>query len=104
MQTAQARIDLLRRQLLELDAILAQAQKNLNTVAAKERVVKWKAKAVPILAAELGPAVAKRLADIVPGLSFTNDLLEELSDEIEMYRGLLLKLIDELKRAPTSEL
>jgi len=103
MQTVQARVELIQRQLQELDAFLVQAHKDLNTVAGGERVKKWKAKAIALFAAELGPDVAQRLASTAPGPSFTSDLLEELSDEIEVYRSFLLKLVEEVKRAPASD-
>jgi len=96
MQTAQFRVELIKRQLQELDAIFSRAQKDLNTVAGAERVKNWKAKTVPLFSAELGPAAAQRLAAATPGPSFTSDLLEELGDEVEMYRAVLLKLIDEV--------
>ena len=99
MQTAQSRVELIKRQLQELDAINSQAQKDLNTVAGVERVKKWKAKTVPLFSAELGPEAAQRLAATTPGPSFTSDLLEELSDEIEVYRNCLLQLLDEIKKS-----
>ena len=98
MQPAEARIELVRRQIQELDGILAQAQKDLNTVAGSERVKKWKAKATSLFATELGQNFAQRLASTTPGLSFTSDLLEELGDEIEVYRSFLLKVIEELRK------
>jgi hypothetical protein len=85
----------IRQQLLELDGILAQAQKDLNTVAGNERVLKWKAKTIPLLAEHLGPQAAQRLAGTSPGPSFTSDLLEELSDHIEVYRAFMLGLLKE---------
>jgi hypothetical protein len=87
---------MLRQQLLELDGILAQAQKDLNTVAGNERVLKWKAGTIPLLAEHLGPPAAQRLAATSPGPSFTSDLLEELSDHIEVYRNVLQGLLKEL--------
>lgn len=103
MHSSEARVDLIKRQVQELDAIFTQAQKDLNTVAGGERVAKWKVKAIALFAAELGPDISQRLASTTPGLSFTSDLLEELSDEIEVYRGFLLKLMDELKSAPPTD-
>ena len=41
---------------------------------------------------------AQRFSDTRPGPSFTNDLLEELSDEVETYRGFLLSLAQQLKK------
>jgi len=103
MQTTQARIESIQRQIQELDAILIQAQNDLNTVAGGERVKKWKAKAIPLFANEFGPNVAQRLTSTTPGPSFTSDLLEELSDEIEVYRSFLLTLVEEVKKAPAGD-
>jgi len=98
MQSAQSGIEMLQRQLLELDTILAQAQKDLNTVAGKERVAKWKARVIQVLESEFGPATAKRMAGTTPGPSFTSDMLEELNDEADVYRSFLLKLMEEVKK------
>jgi hypothetical protein len=83
---------MIQQQLKELDLIFAQASKDLNTVAASERVAKWKAKTVPLIAQHVGASDAQRFAETKPGPSFTNDLLEELGDEVELYRDRLTAL------------
>lgn len=90
-------LDMLTAQLAELETILEQAQKDLNTVAAGERLVKWKIKAVPLIARHLGQREAKRFEDTRPGPSFSNDLLEELSDDVELYRDYLTALAARIK-------
>jgi hypothetical protein len=90
-------LDMLTAQLAELETILEQAQKDLNTVAAGERLVKWKIKAVPLIARHLGQREAKRFEDTRPGPSFSNDLLEELSDDVELYRDYLTALAVRIK-------
>lgn len=88
---------MLQGQLDELDAILKRAQRDLNTVGGSERVAAWKARTTPLLAAHLGPQDAQRFSQVRPGPSFTNDLVEELGDEVETYRDFLLSLARQLK-------
>jgi len=86
------------RLIKELDAIVKQGTEDLNTVAATERMAKWKLRTVPLLAEHVGPNEAKRFADTNPGPSFTNDLLEELTDDAEIYRNCLVSLAAEIKK------
>ncbi|MBM4124736.1 MAG: hypothetical protein FJ246_07270 [Nitrospira sp.] len=95
----QAALDFLQAQVKELDALLAQATKDLNTVAGAERVAKWKVRVVPLLAQQVGQEEARRFADIKTGPSFTNDLLEELGDDVEVYREFLMGLAEQIKKA-----
>lgn len=90
-------LDMLTAQLAELETILEGAQKDLNTVAAGERLGKWKIKTVPLVARHLGQREAKRFEDTRPGPSFSNDLLEELSDDVELYRDYLTALAARIK-------
>lgn len=90
-------LDMLAAQLAELETILEGARRDLNTVAAGERLGKWKAKTVPLLARHLGQREAKRFEDTRPGPSFSNDLLEELSDDAELYRDYLTALAARIK-------
>ena len=91
-------LDMVGRLIKELDAIVKQGTEDLNTVAATERMAKWKLRTVPLLAEHVGPNEAKRFADIHPGPSFTNDLLEELNDDAEVYRNFLVSLAAEIKK------
>lgn len=93
-------LDFIQAQIKELDALLLQATKDLNTVAGAERVGKWKARLVPLLAQQVGQQEAKRFAEIKTGPSFTNDLLEELGDDVEVYREFLAALAEQIKKAP----
>ena len=90
--------DMIGRLIKELDAIVKQGTEDLNTVAATERMAKWKLRTVPLLAEHVGPNEAKRFADTHPGPSFTNDLLEELNDDAEVYRNFLVSLAAEIKK------
>ena len=91
-------LEMLHGQLKELDAILKRAESDLNTVGGSERVAAWKARTIPLLAAHLGQQDAQRFSQTRPGPSFTNDLLEELSDEVQTYRDFLLSLAQQLKK------
>lgn len=78
----------LEAQIKELDAIEKEATtQSMNTIRGAEFVQAWKARTVALLAQHVGPQAAKRLADAKPGPSFTNDLFEEFSDEVEIYRA-----------------
>jgi len=91
-------VQVLRRHIGELDTILDAAQGDLNAVRGSERVAKWKAQTVTVLAQCLGPDAARRFSAIKPGPSFTQDLLEELADEAELYRHALATLIEGLNK------
>jgi hypothetical protein len=85
---------MLEAQLKELDAIEKEAvTQSMNTVRGAEEVHKWKARTVALIAQQVGPQAAKPLADAKPGPSFTNDLFEEFSDEVELYRASLRALM-----------
>ncbi len=97
-QSGQAAVEVIERQIKELDTIVSAASTDLNTVAAKERIAKWKARTMPLLAQHVGDTEAKRFWKTDPGPSFTNDLLEELTDEAETYRNFLTAMMRDLKK------
>src|SRR5581483_11245782 len=82
----------IQAQIAALDGILKNCSIELNFVRAKERMLKWQQAAVPVLAEHVGPVEAKRFGAVRPGPAFTNDLMEEVSDEAETYRNALEKL------------
>ena len=90
--------DMLRGQIAELDGILAEAQGNLNAVRGEERLARWRVQTIAVLSKCLGPDAAQRFSAIQPGPSFTQDLLEELADEAELYRNDLATLMENLKK------
>ncbi|HXF91680.1 MAG TPA: hypothetical protein VNK46_02895 [Nitrospiraceae bacterium] len=92
-----AALTMLERQLTELEGIAKQTAEDLNAVAGKERIVKWKGKTVPLIAQYLGQKDAQQFAAKQPGPSFTYDLLEEFNDEVEFYRNVLLTLVKDVK-------
>ena len=89
-------LTVIQQQIKELDAIFAKAIKDLNIASAKEQIAKWKAKSVPLVTQHVGPQYGQKLSATVPGPSFTNDLVEELSDEVDVYRTCLEEMAKEL--------
>jgi len=91
-------LDMIQQQIQALDAVLERAKTDLNTVAAGERLVKWKHDVIPLMARHLGQKEAQRFAGTKPGPSFSNDLLEELGDDVELYREYLAALAERVKK------
>jgi phage shock protein A len=89
----------IRQQIAELDALARQTCQDLNTVAGTERVAKWKSRTVALITAAVSDEDGQTFAQIQPGPSFTNDLLEEFTDLIECYRTPLVSLADKLARS-----
>ncbi len=89
----------IQQQLKELDQLAKQTLEDLNTVAGTERVAKWKAKTVALLAETAGQAESQKFAAIQPGPSFTNDLVEEFTDLIDGYRTPLTALAKRLAQS-----
>ncbi len=90
----------LEAQLKALDAIEKEATtQSMNTVRGVEEVHKWKAHTMALIAQQAGPQAARPLADARPGPSFTNDLFEEFSDEVDVYRQAVRAIIKTLPPA-----
>jgi hypothetical protein len=95
-------LSMLQKQLAELDAIEKEAiTQSLNTMGATERVHQWKARTAPLIAQHLSEAAARRFTDTKPGPSFTNDLFEEFSDEVDVYRTAIRALMKDVQSAGT---
>jgi hypothetical protein len=90
---------ILRRQLAELDGILADAHGDLNAIRGRERLARWKIQTLALLRDAVGAAAAQRFSATHVGPSFTQDLLEELTDEAEPYRTCLSVLIESLEKS-----
>ena len=99
MTDQHAAVEMIEHQIQELDAVFQEASKDINTVRGSERVAAWKKRTVPLLAQHVGQKQAQLFAMTKPGPSFTRDLDEELSDEVELYRDFLRTLIKQLKMA-----
>lgn len=89
----------IRQQIAELDALAQQTCQDLNTVAGTERIAKWKSRTVTLITTAVSREDGERFAQIQPGPSFTNDLLEEFSDLVECYRTPLVRLADTFSRS-----
>lgn len=87
------------QQVKELDAIAKQTAQDLNTVSGSERIAKWKVRTVALLLQHVGKKEADELARKNPGPSFSNDLIEEFTDEVDCYRSHLTALAKRLRAA-----
>ncbi|HVG02213.1 MAG TPA: hypothetical protein VM842_04945 [Nitrospira sp.] len=87
------------QQLKELDAIATRTAQDLNTVSGAERMAQWKARTVSLLQQLTGKTEADELARKTPGPAFTNDLIEEFTDEVDCYRSYLVALAKRLRSA-----
>jgi hypothetical protein len=101
MTDATAAAETIRRQLKELDQVVALALKDLNAVRGMENIEKWKARTAALLRAQVGEDEALRFAMQGTGPAFANDLQEEMQDKAEDCRTFLLALIEELGRRAT---
>ena len=87
------------QQVKELDGIEKRTIQDFNTTLGTERVGQWKIRTVALLQQHAGQAEANGLSRKKPGMSFTNDLIEEFSDEVECYRSYLVTLAKRLRAA-----
>ena len=94
-----ASLEMLQKQLKELDTIFQETMETLNTVAGVERVAKWKARTIALITESLGQKEGQKFAALQPGPSFTNDLVEEFTDLIDYFRIPLADLMKQLKQA-----
>ncbi|CAI4030407.1 hypothetical protein DNFV4_00835 [Nitrospira tepida] len=92
MSTSQTAQQIIDGQLRELDGIVKRLLQDLNIAAGAERVAKWQAATAALLKPHVGEAEAAKFARMKPGPSFTNDLVEEFTDQAEEYRTALKAL------------
>ena len=92
------------QQVKELDAIATRTVQDFNTVLGAERMGQWKARTVALLQQWAGKSEAEELAHKTPGMAFTNDLIEEFTDEVECYRSYLVALAKRLRAATSPPL
>jgi hypothetical protein len=93
-------LTVVRQQIEKLDALAKQTLQDLNTVAGTERVAKWKVRTAALIANKVSPQEGQKFANVQPGPSFTNDLIEEFTDLIECYRTPLSALAKQLTPSP----
>lgn len=94
-----ATLDMIQKQLKELDHIFQETMETLNTVAGAERVAKWKARTSALITESLGQKEGQKFAALQPGPSFTNDLAEEFTDLIDYFKTPLTLLAKQLSQA-----
>ena len=87
------------QQLKELEAIATRTMQDLNTVSGAERIAQWKVRTVSLLQQLAGKNEADELARKNPGPAFTNDLIEEFTDQVDCYRSYLVALTKRLRSA-----
>ena len=87
------------QQVKELDAIAKRTIQDFNTTLGAERMGQWKIRTVALLQQHAGQNAADELARKTPGMAFTNDLIEEFTDEVESYRSYLVTLAKRLRAA-----
>ncbi len=97
-ENLKAAVEMLQRQVQELDAVLKQAATDLNAIAGGERVQQWKKRTIGLIAQHLGQVDAQRLANKRSELSSYGDPMDELQDEIDMYREFLVVFVEEVKQ------
>jgi hypothetical protein len=87
------------QQVKELEAIATRTMQDLNTVSGAERIAQWKVRTVSLLQQLAGKNEADELARKNPGPAFTNDLIEEFTDQVDCYRSYLVALAKRLRSA-----
>ena len=92
-------VSVIEQQIKELDAIAKRTVEDFNTVLGAERMGQWKVRTVALLEQLAGKNEADELARKNPGMAFTNDLVEEFTDEVECYRSYLVALAKRLRAA-----
>ena len=94
----QAAVDFIRLKLKELEQIHAKALDALNAVQGRDQVHKWKKEALEALRGKLSPAHEKQLTkDWIETSYIVGDLFDELSDDVDMCRRHLKKLIKDIE-------
>lgn len=97
-ERVQAALEMIQRQIKELDALAAQAANDTNAVAARERLGKWKERTTRLIAAHVGIKEAKRFFEKkLEGAFFYGDLDDEVAEETDLYGGSLASLSLEIK-------
>ena len=94
-----ATLDMIQKQLKELDQIFKETMETLNTVAGAERVAKWKVRTSVLITESLGQKEGQKFAALQPGPSFTNDLVDEFTDLTDYFKTPLTELAKRLAQA-----
>jgi predicted nucleotide-binding protein len=97
---SQNAIAAIKRDLEELNGIVASARGGENIEAAFERFKRWKERAVRSLAENVSQEEGRRLQEKRKGSFIMGQPLRNLSDEARMYAGFLGALLEELEKRP----
>ena len=94
----QAAVDFIRLKLQELGEIHEKALDALNAVQGRDQVHKWKREALDTLRGKISEAHEKQLSkDWLETSYIVGDLFDELSDDVDMCRRHLKKLIKDIE-------
>ncbi|GJL62904.1 MAG: hypothetical protein NPIRA04_15580 [Nitrospirales bacterium] len=94
----QEAIDFILLKLKELEQIHKKALEALNAVQGRDQVVKWKKEALDSLKGKISESVEKQLAkDWLETSYIVGDLFDELSDDVDMCRRHLKKLLKDIQ-------
>ena len=94
----QAAVDFIRLKIEELGQIHDKALDALNAVQGRDQVVQWKKDALSALTGKISEAHEKQLSkDWLETSYITGDLFDELSDDVDMCRRHLKKLIKDIE-------
>ena len=94
----QAAVDFIHLKVKELGEIHEKALNALNAVQGRDQVVKWKKEALDALSGKISEAHSKQLSkDWLETSYIVGDLFDELSDDVDMCRRHLKKLVKEIE-------
>ncbi|GJL51554.1 hypothetical protein [Candidatus Nitrospira salsa] len=94
----QEAIDFILLKLKELEQIHEKALEALNAVQGRDQVVKWKKEALDSLKGKISESIEKQLAkDWLETSYIVGDLFDELSDDVDMCRRHLKKLLKDIQ-------
>ncbi|GJL65599.1 MAG: hypothetical protein NPIRA05_05700 [Nitrospirales bacterium] len=94
----QEAIDSILLKLKELEQIHEKALEALNAVQGRDQVVQWKKDALVSLKGKISESVEKQLAkDWLETSYIVGDLFDELSDDVDMCRRHLKKLLKDIQ-------
>jgi predicted nucleotide-binding protein len=99
-QRANQVLELIKAQRAELRDIVARADRDDDFTSADERLARWKERTVRLIAENIGPREASKLAEREKRSYIVGEDFRNLADEAQMYEGFLQALADELESHP----
>ena len=95
---SQAAVDFIRLKIKDLEQIHEKALDALNAVQGRDQVYKWKKEAIDALRGKVSEAQIKQLSkDWLETSYIVGDLFDELSDDVDMCRRHLKRLIKDIE-------